>query len=138
MKEEIEPVRVKREKEQKMIAENIVRNVLDEGEDWVNEIEEVHRLGKYTEGGARPLKLKFRVQTTASEVISHTWRLTKVEQYKNVRIKRDVNEEERSKINELIKEAKKKNENRSEEEIKRFYWKVKDERLRRWYLTKKE
>ena len=76
-----------------MIAENIVRNVQDEGEDWVNETEEVHRLGNYTEGGARPLKVKFRAQTTASEVILHAWRLAKVELYKNVWIKRDMNEE---------------------------------------------
>ena len=49
-----------------------------------------------------------------------------------------MNEEERQKINELIKEAKEKNENRTEEEKKKFYWKVKDERLRKWYLTKRE
>ena len=72
------------------------------------------------------------------EVISNAWKLDRVERYKKVWIKRDMNEEERQKINELIKEAKEKNENRTEEEKKKFYWKVKDERLRRWYLTKRD
>ena len=138
LKEETEPIRVKREKEQKKMVEDVVRTVQGEGDDWVGEIEEVHRLGKYSEEGIRPLKVKFRAQSTATEIISYAWKLDKVEQYKKVWIKRDMNEEERFKINELIKEAKEKNENRSEEEKKKFYWKVKDERLRKWYLTKKE
>ncbi|MPC52067.1 hypothetical protein E2C01_045927 [Portunus trituberculatus] len=64
------------------MAEDVVRSVQDEGEDWVSEIEEVHRLGKYTEGG-RPPKVKFRAQTTVS-VIQHAWRLDKTEQLKRI------------------------------------------------------
>ena len=46
LKEEIEPIRAKREKEQRMMVDDVVRNVQGEGNEWVNEIEEVHRLGK--------------------------------------------------------------------------------------------
>ena len=113
LKEETEPIRTKREKEQRMVVDDVVRHVQDESDEWVNEIEEVHRLGKYKEGEARPLKVKFRAQSTAVEVISNAWKLDRVERYKKVWIKRDMNEE-RQKINELIKEAKEKNENRSE------------------------
>ena len=126
LKEETEPIRTKREKEQRMKVDDVVRNVQGEEDEWVNEIEEVHRLGKYKEGESRPLKVKFRAQSTAVEVISNAWKLDRVERYKKVWIKRDMNEEERQKINELIKEAKEKNENRTEEEKKKFYWKVKD------------
>ncbi len=46
LKEETEPVRYKREGEQKKVAEDVVRNIQREGEDWISEIEEIHRLGK--------------------------------------------------------------------------------------------
>ena len=138
IKEEKEPIREKREKEQKKIVEEVVRNIQGEDNDSVNETEEVHRLGKYKEGGVRPLKVKFRAQITAMEVISYAWKLDKIDEYKNIWIKMDMNEEERLRINELIKEAKEKNKNRTEEAKMKFYWKVKDERLRKWYLTKRD
>ncbi len=75
-------------------------------------------MGKYIEGGERPLKVKFRAQTTAMEVILNAWKLDKIEQYRKVWIKRAMNEEERLKVNNLIKEGKAKNENRMEEEKK--------------------
>ncbi len=50
LKEETEPVRYKREREQIKVTEDIVRNIQTEGEDWISEIEEIHRLGKYIGG----------------------------------------------------------------------------------------
>ena len=82
--------------------------------------------------------MKFRSQITAMEVMSYAWKLDKIDEYKNIWIKMDMNEEERLRINELIKEAKEKNKNRTEEAKMKFYWKVKDERLRKWYLTKRD
>ncbi len=74
-------------------------------------------MGKYIERGERPLKVKFRAQTTAIEVILYVWKLDKIEQYREVWIKRDMNEE-RLKVSDLIKEAKAKNGKRTEEEKK--------------------
>ncbi len=53
------------------------------------------------------------------EVISNAWKLDKKEQYRKVWIKRDINEE-RLKVSDLIKEAKAKNKNRTEENKKSF------------------
>ncbi|MPC33954.1 hypothetical protein E2C01_027324 [Portunus trituberculatus] len=82
--EDKEPVRFKRKKEQKNVAEDVVRSVQGESEDGVSEIKEVHRLEKYTEGGKRSLKVKFRTQSTASKVIQHAWRLDKTQQFKKI------------------------------------------------------
>ena len=64
LKEETEPIRAKREKVQRMMVDDVVKNVQGEDNDWVNEIEEVHRLGKYKEG-AKPLKVKFRTSVNS-------------------------------------------------------------------------
>ena len=48
-----------------------------------------------------------------------------------------MNEEERAKLNELWDEAKEKK-NRTEAEKMRFYWKVKDMKLRKWYIRKEK
>ncbi len=135
LKEETEPVRYKRERERKKkVAEDIVRNIQREGENRISEIERIHILGKYIE---RPLKVKFRAQTTAMEVISNTWKLDKTEQYSKVWIKRDMNEEERLKVNNLIKKQRQKMRTEQRKRKKKFSWNVKDERLRKWYLTRK-
>jgi len=41
-----------------------------------------------------------------------------------------------AKLSELLKETKAKNEMRTEE--KKFYWRVKDQRLRKWYMQGEE
>ncbi len=48
-----------------------------------------------------------------------------------------MNEEERANMNELIKEAKTKNEQRSEEERNRFYWNVVEGKIKEWYVKRK-
>ncbi|MPC19108.1 hypothetical protein E2C01_012016 [Portunus trituberculatus] len=47
LNEEEEPIKSKKEKGQKKVAEDVVKTVQGEGENWESEIEKVHRLGKY-------------------------------------------------------------------------------------------
>ncbi len=53
------------------------------------------------------------------EVTSNAWKLDKTEQYRKVWIKRDMNEEERLKVNILIKEAKAKKTRTEQRNIKK-------------------
>ena len=52
-------------------------------------------------------------------------------------IRRNMTEEERVKVREMMTEARERNEARSEEEKKKFFWKVKNERLRKWWIGKR-
>ena len=108
----------------------------DQEKKYKEEIKEIVRIGKYSEGGQRPLKIKFRSQSTAEEIIGRSWKLAGKDAYKNIWIKKDMTEEERAKTKELVEEAKEKNENRTEEEKNLFFWKVLDMKIRKWYLKK--
>ena len=45
------------------------------------------RLGPYTEGGARPVKLTLKTQTTTGEILVKNYRLRDIEEYEDVFIK---------------------------------------------------
>ena len=47
-----------------------------------------------------------------------------------------MDRQEREELRELVEEARQKNSQRTEEERKQFYWKVRDLRLRRIYVRK--
>ncbi len=83
------------------------------------------------------MRIKFKTQVAALRALERTWRLAQKEKYKEVWIRKDLNEEERASMNELIKEAKTKNEQRSEEERSRFYWRVVEGKIIKWYVKRK-
>ena len=94
------------------------------------------RLGKYVEGKSRPMKIRLRSQASAEEVMAGSWRLAGKDEYKRVWLRNDLNEEERAKLSQLWETAKEKNLTRTAEEEVKFYWKVKDMKLRKWYIRK--
>ena len=63
----------------------------EDGEALEEEIDEIQRLGRYTEGGKRPIRIKFKSQTAATDVLQRTGKLKEIEEYKEVWIKRDLN-----------------------------------------------
>ena len=71
---------------------------------------------------APPLKIKFRSQATAQDILSKAWKLAKIDRYKKIWLRKGMTEEERTRFNVLIKEIKEKNEMRTEEEKQKFYW----------------
>jgi hypothetical protein len=112
--------------------------VEDDGEEFEDDIDVVGRIGKYKEGGQRPMKIKFKSQAQAEEVLARSWKLAKVEEYKNIWIKKDMSEEERAKTKALIEEAKEQNDNRTEEEKGVFFYRVVDMKIRKWYIKREE
>lgn len=63
--------------------------------------------GKYTEGGHRTMKIRFRAQTRAEDTLPKSWKLC----IKH-RDKKDMSDGEGAKENEMIDETKEKNVNR--------------------------
>ena len=108
--------------------------VQDSTQGLEQEVEEVHRIGRYSEGGMRPLKVRMRSQVAVEEIMARTGKLAENTEYKDIWIKRDMNLEEREKERALRKETKEKNEKRTEFERKNFYWRVLDMRLRKWFF----
>jgi len=138
LKEKKNPIRFIREKEDKELAKKIITAVQDEDQGLEKELEEAYRIGKYNEGGGRPLKIKMRSQVTVEEILARVGKLARSTEYKEVWIKRDMNLEEREKEKKLRNEAREKNEKRTETEKKNYYWRVIDMRLRKWYIQQRE
>ena len=80
--------------------------VQDSTQGLEQEVEEVHRIGRYSEGGMRPLKVRMRSQVAVEEIMARTGKLAENTEYKDIWIKRDMNLEEREKERALRKEAK--------------------------------
>ena len=133
-KEKKIPMKHMREREEKDLVNNIVAVVQDDDQELDREIDEVHRIGRYREGVARPIKVVMKSQTAVEQIIMRTGKLAVNKDFKDIWIKRDMNEEERVKEKELREEAKEKNDKRTEIEKKTFYWRVLDMRLRKWYI----
>ena len=125
VKEEKNPDKVIRER----YEINKIRSILSGlGEDWVqDEVEEIVRLGRYIEGRSRPMKVRLYSQAAAEEILRNSWKLKELEPYKKVFIRRNMTEEERDKLNELITTVRQKNEERTDEERNQFFWRIKNE-----------
>ncbi len=130
VKEKNQPMKIARKKEEAKRAKEITAEVVG-GEEIVEQTEEVYRIGKYNENGIRPMKIRLVSQTAAEHVLQRTGKLAKVEGMKEIWIKRDMNEEEKSKLKELRVEAQSKNEERIQEQARRFTWKVVDMKVRK-------
>ena len=133
VQEKNQPLRTVREKDEMKRAKEIIAKVAEDDAEIVDQVEEVHRLGRYETGKTRPLKVRFSVQSAAEHVLQRTGKLARVEEMKQVWIKRDMNEEERKKERELLAEAQTKNEERTEEQVENFYWRVVDQKVRKWW-----
>ena len=132
------PVKFVREREEKEVAQKLIKAIQDEGQELEKEVEEVYRLGKYSEGSKRPLKIKMRSQVGVEEIIARAGKLAGSLECSHIWIKRDMNQEEREKERRLRNEAREKNEKRTETEKKKFFWRVLDMRLRKWYIREGE
>ena len=124
-------------KEADMIkVREVIAEIDEDARGWAQDVEEVRRLGLYKQGEMRPIKVCFKSKSTVEEIISFTWRLNKKDGYKHVTIRRDLTTEERKLLKEKTDEAKRKNEQRSEEEQSQFFWKVCGKIVRKWYVKK--
>ncbi|MPC75326.1 hypothetical protein E2C01_069712 [Portunus trituberculatus] len=90
----------------------ILMTVAEEGNQAINLLEEFHRIGKFEEQKERSVKIKFATQVQAEEVLNGSWKLAGNDEFKNVLINKDLDEEERTRVKELVTEAKQKNDMR--------------------------
>ncbi|MPC08236.1 hypothetical protein E2C01_000814 [Portunus trituberculatus] len=135
MKKKKNPNKFTRECE---LAKTVIKRVQDSTQELDQEMEEVIRLGRYSEGGKRPMKVRMIFQMAVEEIMARKGKLADDIEHKDIWIKRDMNLEEKEKEKVLRSEAKEKNKKRTEIEKKEFYWRVLDMRLKKWYLRKKE
>ena len=100
-------------------------------EEWNKEVEDCWRLGKYSKGESRPLKIRFKSTKAAEEILNKSWKLSEDERYSKVIIRKDLNVEERNTMREINREVKEKNENRTEAEKEIFYYRNMDGKIRK-------
>ena len=111
-----------------------IMKIIDEDEEgWQGQIEDVTRIGKYSRGEMRPMRVQLRSKGIAEEVMSYSWRLNSGPM-RHIRLRKDLNVEQRQKIKELQSKADNENSKLSEEDKKKFFWRVKDGKLRKWFI----
>ncbi len=64
-----------REKELKEMVNKVMGKVQEKGRRLVNEVEEYHRVGKFTGEVHRPIRIKSKSQKEAEEALAGAWRL---------------------------------------------------------------
>ena len=53
-------------------------------------------------------------------------------------VRRNMSQEERIKMKEMVAQMKQKNEERTEEEKEKFFWKIRNDRLWKWWIKGRE
>ncbi|MPC75079.1 hypothetical protein E2C01_069463 [Portunus trituberculatus] len=86
----------------------VIRRVQDSTQEFEQEVEEVVRMGRYTEGGKRPMKVKMRSQVAVEEIMTRKGKLADDVDHKEIWIEKGMNLEEREKEKALRGEAKEK------------------------------
>ena len=124
--------------ERRRMEEERIKNLLNkisEEEDVSGEIEDYMRLGKYEEGKSRPIKITLKSQVIAERLISMSWKLKDTQETRMIYVRRNMTQEERDKMRELITEVKLRNEARSEDDKTKFFWKVRNEKVWKWWIS---
>ncbi|MPC87232.1 hypothetical protein E2C01_082089 [Portunus trituberculatus] len=70
MGEKKNPNKFTREHEEREMAKMVIKMVQDSTQEFDQEVEEVVRLGRHTEGGKRPMKVKMRSQVAVEEIMA--------------------------------------------------------------------
>ncbi|MPC76808.1 hypothetical protein E2C01_071240 [Portunus trituberculatus] len=130
MKEKKNPNKFTKEHQERELAKIVIKQVQESTQELDQEVEEVIRLGIYSERGKRPMKVRMRFQVAVEKIMARKGKLADDIEHKDIWIKRDMNLQEREKEKVLRSEAKEKNEKRAEIE-KNFYRRVLDMRLKK-------
>ena len=131
-----------REKERADRMVKILKAMDDENKAWENEIEDIQKIGSYVKDGnvkpVRPTKIRFTSEKIVKEILARTWRLHGQMGYENIYVKKDLNEEERDRLVHLKREVEEENNKRTEQEKEEFFWRIKDMKRVKWWITKKD
>ncbi|MPC36244.1 hypothetical protein E2C01_029695 [Portunus trituberculatus] len=72
------------------MVKTVIKQVQDSTQEFDQEVEEVIRLGRCSEGGGRPLKVKMRSQGAVEEIMTRKGKLANDVDHKEIWIKRDI------------------------------------------------
>lgn len=136
VQEKEEKDRIQRSQRDSNKVKEIVKKIDEEEMGWDEDILEVTRMGEYKKEGFRPIRVKFGRKRTAQAVQAWVWKLSRKEGYQRILVRKDLNEEERGQLKAMIEEVKEKNDRRTEAEKQDFYWRVKDMRVKKWFIKK--
>ena len=134
--EKIEKWQERKEKEEEKIK-TLLNNVLGE-DSAVGMVEEHLRLGKFEEGKSRAVKVTLKSQGDAESLLRNAWKLKNSQETNMIYVRRNMSQEERIKMKEMVAQMKQKNEERTEEEKEEFFWKIRNDRLWKWWIKGKE
>ena len=115
-------------------VQEVMKTIDEDEEGWQSQMEDVSRIGKCIKGEMRPMRVQLRSRAIVEEIMSHSWRLN-VGPMKYIRLRRDLNVEQRKKVKELQSKAESENNKLSEEDKEKFFWRVKDGKLRKWFIS---
>lgn len=127
-----------RDKEEINKVKTLIKHVDEEGNNWRDDIEEVRRMGKYSKGNTRPMRVQFRSRVTVDAIMNVTWRLNLTSKFKKITIRKDMSIEDRNIRKELQTEANVKNGERTKEDEKKFFWRVWEGKLKKWYIKRRD
>ena len=114
-------------------VKRIMKEMDEDDEGWEEQIEEVRRIGLYKRGEMRPMRVQFKSRVVAETVRNHSWRLNLNEGLKHIRIRKDLSMEQRKKLKELQEKADEENSKLGEEDKSKFFFRVRDMQVRKWY-----
>lgn len=87
LKEKTITYKPKRDKEELKSIKDLLKNLNDDEQQSIEEeVEEIHRMGPYTEGKTRPIKIKLRSQKAAEDILYRTTKLKETEDCKDIYI----------------------------------------------------
>ncbi|MPC81295.1 hypothetical protein E2C01_075902 [Portunus trituberculatus] len=69
------------------MAKTVIKRVQDNTQEFDQEVKEVIRLGRYSEGGKRPMKVKMISQVAVDEIMARKGKLANDVDFKEIWIK---------------------------------------------------
>ncbi|MPC28884.1 hypothetical protein E2C01_022097 [Portunus trituberculatus] len=58
------------------MVKTVIKQVQDSTQEFDQEVEEIIRLGRYSEGGRKPMKVKMKSQVAVEEIMARKGKLT--------------------------------------------------------------
>ena len=126
---------VKRQDYVQTAVYTVLDNIKEDDDRWKEDVLEIRRVGRYDPdkkgNNKRPVKVRFNSERTAREVLAMANKLRWIDGMKGIYINKDMSLTERKNLQELREEARNLNENRTDEEAKKYFFAV------RWGKVKK-
>ncbi|MPC93801.1 hypothetical protein E2C01_088943 [Portunus trituberculatus] len=82
------PNKFMRECEERELAKTIIKQIQDSTQELDQEVEEVIRLGRFSEWGKRPMKVRMRPQAAVEEIMARRGKLSDDTEHKDIWIKK--------------------------------------------------